>query len=282
VDGDITITGQGGTVSGSNSDGVAVWDGGSIASTGVGASAGTITITGTGGSGPGSMDGVMIASNGGTASTVTSVDGDITITGTGGTGTGATDTGVGLQDGGIVSSTGAGAGAANITITGTGGAATGGSNHGVYLNNNNQIVSAGPVAIAITGQAGAVSGDDIKTITGANVIGGAAAGDVTLIGNTMNFANLTASSAEDVILKSRTAATTIGLGGAAGTLNLTGAELDMFDAGGELIIGRPDGTGAIAVDAYANWANIAGTGVQFLSNPNLLPILSLFCSMSLI
>ena len=65
-------------------------------------------------------------------------------------------------------------------------------------------------------------------VTGANVIGGAAAGDVTLIGNTMSFANLTASSAEDIILKPRTAATTIGLNGAAGTLNLTSTELGFF------------------------------------------------------
>src|SRR5207253_217255 len=100
-------------------------------------------------------------------------------------------------------------------------------------------------------QAGAVSGDDIKILTGANIIGGAAAGDVTLIGNTMDFANLTASSAEDITLKPRTAATTIGLNGAAGTLNLTSTELGYFTPAGVFIIGNSAaGTGAVNIDAW--------------------------------
>ena len=85
------------------------------------------------------------------------------------------------------------------------------------------------------------------------MIGGAAAGDVTLIGNTMGFAALTASSAADIYVRQRNAGTTAGLGGGAGTLNLTDAELAFFDAGSELILGRADGTGAMIVDAYSAW-----------------------------
>ena len=158
-----------------------------------------------------------------------------------------------MWNGAGIASTGVGAGAANITMTGTGSAGGGGSDHGIYLDTNIQITAAGPGTITITGTKGN-GGNDIEFVNGANVLGGAAAGDVTLIGNTMNFANLTATSAADIYVRQRTAAgTTIGLGGGAGTLNLTDAELAFFDAGSELIFGRADGTGAMIVDAYNAW-----------------------------
>ncbi|MCB1532891.1 MAG: filamentous hemagglutinin N-terminal domain-containing protein [Alphaproteobacteria bacterium] len=48
----------------------------------------------------------------------------------------------------------------------------------------------------------------------------------------------------------------IGLGGGAGTLNLDDSELDNLSDGWTSIdIGRADGTGAITMDAYANWAD---------------------------
>jgi hypothetical protein len=223
--------------------GIEIAGGGEVASTGTGASAGNIILTGTGGDGTRWSGGTEVYN-----ASVTSVDGDIAITGTGGSGTTTEAYGVDFWAGGSASSTGAG----NITITGTGGTAVGGLNYGVYLYNGSEVPASGPGAITITGQAGAVSGSDLQSDTGANVIGGAGAGDVTLIGNTMDLADLTASSAEDIILKPRTAATTIGLNGAAGTLNLTATELGYFTPGGTLIIGdSAAGTGAVNIDAWA-------------------------------
>ena len=224
-----------------------------IASTGTGADAGNITLTGTA-NGNGSWNTGLGLQAVGVATSITSVDGNIASTGTGAGGAGGIENwGVSVNES-TVSSSGAGASAGNITLTGTGGTGTGGINHGVYVFNTGQVTAAGPGTITMTGAGGATSGDDVRTETGANVIGGAAAGDVTLAGNTMSFADLTVTSVADIYVRQRTAAgTTIGLGGGAGTLNLTDAELAFFDAGSELIFGRADGTGAMIVDAYNAW-----------------------------
>jgi hypothetical protein len=267
VDGDIALIGTGGDGSGNHNYGIYLFNGAVVDSTGAGASAGNITLTGTGGDGTDTNIGIRVN---GVGVEISAVNGDITLTGAGGNGSSNNNYGIRLEDQAIIASAGAGAGAGNIALAGTGGAGTG-NDHGIILDSDAEITAAGPGTIMLTGATSA-TGTDIVTANGANVIGGAAAGDVTLIGNTMDFANLTASSAEDILLRPRTANTTIGLNGAAGTLNLTTAELDMFDAGDDVIIGRADGTGAITVDAYANWATIAGAGIQFLSDTGVLSI----------
>lgn len=51
-------------------------------------------------------------------------------------------------------------------------------------------------------------------------------------------------------------ATSIGLAGGAGTLNLTVAEIDKFvDGWNSIMIGRADGTGEVTLDSYANWSD---------------------------
>ena len=256
LDGDIQITGQGPVSTGGGNVGIHLF-GSSVSSTGTGANAGAITMNGTGGGGTDQAIGILHS----TGAVISSAEGDITLTGTAGSGTGTQAVGIVLYNGADINSTGAGAGAANISLIGTGGTAAGGANEGIYQFTSADVTSAGPATITYTGQAGTVSGSDIRIDTGANVLGGAAAGDITLIGNTMNFANLTASSAEDITLKPRTANTTVGLAGGAGTLNLTAAELAFFNPGGTFILGGSD-SGDLTVNAR-NWG---GEDMQFRSS----------------
>ena len=67
----------------------------------------------------------------------------------------------------------------------------------------------------------------------------------------MNLANLTVTSAEDIILKPRTAARTIGISGGAGDLQITDAMIAMMNPGDTLVIGdSAAGTGAVDVSAW--------------------------------
>jgi hypothetical protein len=182
---------------------------------------------------------------------VTVVDGDITITGTGGTASGVESAGALICNNGVVRSTGAGAGAGNIAITGIAGVSPGGGDYGVWMHDNAEVTAAGPGTITMTGTGGPVSVTDIRVETGANVFGGVAAGDVTLTANTINLANLTVTSAEDIILKPRTAATTIGISGGAGTLQITDTVIGFMNPGDTLMIGdSAAGVGAVDISAW--------------------------------
>lgn len=166
-DGDILITGQGGSngASGSNNNlGVYVTSGAAITSTGIDSATGTaaaIAINGTGGAGAYFNTGVSLD---GTDTEVTSVDGDISITGTGGTNEtpGASGNNGVEIDNATVSSTGTGDDAATITISGTG-AATNISHTGVVIRNEDALVTSVDGDINITGEAGSlvvVAGDN--------------------------------------------------------------------------------------------------------------------------
>lgn len=85
IAGDISLQGTGGAVTDFYGEGVLVFRGAEVSSTGTGPGAGALTIVGTGGGVAGSNEnyGVDIDDSG---ATVTSVDGDISITATGGVG----------------------------------------------------------------------------------------------------------------------------------------------------------------------------------------------------
>jgi|GEM_PF-943247 len=178
VEGDITITGTGGSNAGADSDnnrGVEIDDQAVVSSTGQdlgGATAALITITGTGGGGRDNNDGVRIDD----ANTlVTSVDGDIVITGTGGS-NGAADSalnfGVNIASGTVVSSTGVddsgtGRTAALVTITGTGADSIRGTNVGVEISGAATLVTSVDGDITITGE----GGNGASSNFGVNIIG---------------------------------------------------------------------------------------------------------------
>ena len=285
VDGNILITGSGGTASGV---GIFLDADSEVNSTGAGAEAANITLNGTAqNSGSHGLYGVQLRD-----ARINTIDGDIAVTGESNA-TGTNNAGLILHNDADITSTGAGAGAGNIvligtggdggggqsdnygvyigdagttvsvargnaSITGTGGTGTAGSNYGVILGDSGAVTSSNAGALTITGTEGGTSGEAILVIVGANVIGGAAAGDVTLTGNTMNFANLTGSSAGNITLQTRTAGTTVGLAGGAGVLDLTAAELNFFNPGGAFILGAAN-SGNLTVNAR-NWG---GEDVQF-------------------
>jgi filamentous hemagglutinin family protein len=268
--GDITITGTGGD-SGGHGGAVGIytsgnWDG--VHFTTITTGSGNIALNGTGGTDGGGWD-VGVGVDADTIITATGT-GNITITGIGGNSAdggsiGNSNAGVWISlDGGTTTSVTVNSGTLSINGTGNG---AGDYNAGIALIGGVVLDSTGSGAIALMGQ-GVNNSPDIATNNdldpNPNTIGsGATTGAITLTGNTMDLVNLAVQTDGDIALRPRTAATTIGLGGAAGTLNLTDAELGFFDAGGLLTIGRADGTGAMTLDAYNGWAS----PVRFLTDP---------------
>ncbi|MDB5386267.1 MAG: hypothetical protein JWM11_1913 [Planctomycetaceae bacterium] len=144
-DGDITIVGHGSnSATGVGNRGIAVVEGATIESTGLG----KISLNGTAGTGADAERGVEI----GDANTkVASQQGDISISGQGGTGT--TGFGVFVRSGSTIVSTGA----AKISINGTGGQGTD-AERGIELGEANTKITSQQGDISITGQGG--SGSD--------------------------------------------------------------------------------------------------------------------------
>lgn len=278
VDGDITITGQGGGDGTSvNNTGIYLANAANIESTGTGANAANIILTGTAGTGTTDNRGIEVLS----ASTVTAVDGDVTVTGTGGSSANG-NYGVYIQGSSSISTTGTGADAGNLTLTGNGGAAAASpSNHGVFIDNsangirttdgditvsalasaisdsnglrmgtNSGIISNGDGNINIT-MAGGGTGVALRPFTGTNTIGGGTAtGDITLILDDHNVSNtLNIQTTGDLTIAPYTVGETIGVGGGAGTLNLSDTFIG-FLTGNNITIGRTDGTGAIDIDSW--------------------------------
>ena len=183
----------------------------------------------------------------------TSGNGNIIITGVA-DGSGDDSYGVEVQNATISTVDG------DITIDGTS-LSSGVNDYGVTFINVGEVVSTGAGEISITGAGGAA---DINADNSAHLIGDAGAtGDITLTANTIDLTAMTARTTSDITVETRTAATPIGLGGGAGTLNLTDTELGFFTAGGNLIFGRADGTGTMTIGAYNAWNG----PVQFLADP---------------
>ena len=274
ADGTATITGAGSaTGSGSNVGVSTSGAGNKIRATG----SGNVSVTGTGRGTNTSNIGVQIHSGG----VFSTVDGTLTVNGQGSTtGTDANhgvyvlsaNSAIQATGAGTVSVTGSGGGSGagnsnygvamitnaaisgvngNIAITGTGGGGTVGVNRGILMSSTSVVGSTGAGAITLTGTGGSgPSSEDIVVVTGSNVIGGGSdTGAITLIGDTMNLANFSAQTTGNVTLKPRTASTTIGVAGGAGTLGVTSAILNSITAG-SITLGRSDGTGAMTANAY--------------------------------
>ncbi len=155
TNGDILITGQGGT-GGSTNIGIGIQGGASVESTGTA----KITLNGTGGAGTDSSYGIRIIDQ---SSMVRSAAGDISVTGVGGTGIAGANTsfnsGVNLQAGGSIISTST----AKINVTGTGGtglfnAEFGVGQVGVWLLDSNSKISSKDGDVTVTGFGGGDSG----------------------------------------------------------------------------------------------------------------------------
>ena len=161
VDGNISVTGQGGT-GGNFNRGVSIESAAVVESTGTTSDAATIAINGTGGDGT-STDGVTIQSSN---TLVTSRQGAIQITGT----TPATgDEGVQISGSAVVSSTGTGTDAATITIDGTSG--NNSSSDGVLISDAQVTSIDGAIELAGTATSGSdgieLSSNAVVSSTGA-------------------------------------------------------------------------------------------------------------------
>ena len=231
---------------------------------------GTATVTGTGNAaGTDSNHGVLID---GAGSVIRATGtGGVSVTGTGGgSGAGATNHGVFVDNSGAISAV-----SNAVGITGTGGSGSTGGHKGIALTSNGAVTSTGASAITLTGTGGSggAGNDDIYSLTGANVIsGGSATGDIALVADILNLADLSVQTAGDIFLRPRSAGTTIGVAGGAGALDLSITVLGFLSAGSDVVIGRVNGTGAITANAYANWSTRAGAGVGFLSDTGVISI----------
>ena len=121
-------------------------------------------------------------------------------------------------------------------LSGTGGA-TGGIDYGIYFDTDVEVTAAGPATITMTGTGGTVSADGYQNRQRRERDGRGGGGGCDADREYDGFRRPDLLAAEDIILKPRTAATTIGLNGAAGTLNLTSTELDFFTPAQKFIIG---------------------------------------------
>ncbi len=227
VDGDISITG----VNTADNDAVYISSGGVISSTGTGANAANITIHGTTTSA--NHEGVDIDK---ADTKVSSVDGDISITGI----NLSTGDGIEMDSGSAVLATGDG----NISI------------HGDTADPDSESLDIG----GGTGAAQIVSGTGNIAITAANsgvgllsysgaTIASTGGGDITL---TMNRVGLHCAvmSAGNLSVAPLDPATSIGLGGGSGTLDLDDSELaNLADGFARIQIGdAANGNGAVNID----------------------------------
>ncbi len=260
VDGDITLSANQQAVQTSGDFYGVLATGGTIAAAGTG----NITINGRGSIGGISRPGVAIDPN----TTVSTNTGDVTIVGVGATNVGAQNNGVQVHQGSVVESTGGGSiditgtagtegygvrvlydgqvrttGTGAITLTGTGGAGTASGafiNYGVGIDlgttgNGTAVSNSGSGTITINATAGSGTPAFFMGRGGTNRLGfdgtNAYAGDIVINADTMDISDAIIQSSGDLFLQPMTPGTSIGLGGGAGTLNLTQAELDALADG---------------------------------------------------
>lgn len=248
VDGDIMITGIG-TSGGDGNYGIEINDVDRIESTGTGADAATIMLHGTAGNGGFDNSGLRIFN-----AAITSALGEISLTGIGGTvdPTSFASTGVSV----IRSTVQVDAGSLQIDGTSNGGIAA-----GVWMLEG-EIASIGNGTVEITAAANAL-GPDFKSQNVNNVIGGPTSNSpFTINADSIDWANLEFQSTGDLVIKPRTASTTIGLGGGMGDLNLDDTELGFLaDGFNSITIGdTATGTGNVDIDTvtFTDPVTIAG------------------------
>lgn len=279
--GDIKLTGTAYSGAGvGNLDGILLRNGSLIDSKN-----GNITLTGIGGAG--NTAGISYGNTGvylREGSTITAKNGNININGTGGDGPASYNAGVALDSGAKVESTGTGASAGNINITGQGGqnsfagygvsvetgtiasvdgdvtiTGTAGNgvapsiyNDGVVLWTSGAVIGlTGDADLTITGTAGA-GGSDIRFNN--NTIGsGTASGTVKFNADTIfNESSPNIQTSGKVVFSNRSANTSIGIAGGAGTLQVTQDMLDHIIAP-TVTIGSTT-AGLVNAGAF-NWQN---------------------------
>ena len=199
--------------------------------------------------------GVDIAGNG---TEVVSVSGAITINGSGAQGSGDSNHGVRIHDQSMVAST-----TGHVTFNGTAGT---GNSHGIDLQGNDtsaaqvRVTGAGQIALLATGNQQA---DALHIGPHVQVGSPTQLENVNLLSDSIDIdptAILQSSGALNI--EPLTANTSIGLGGADGTLNLDDAELATFQDGFSFIqIGSPD-AGHVALDTVTLPADSQITGAK--------------------
>ena len=231
----LTVIGQGGN-GGTNENYGVLFHGATVSSAG-----GTIQVTGTGGAGSGITNlGLFI--NGGSVQNTGS--GSISLTGQAGAGTNG-NTGVTIGTGAIIS-----AADGAILISGTGAGSGVGTNAGVLLSASS-VTATGAQPIEINGSAaGAALG---VNILGGTLGGASHSGDLIVRARGDDSINLagTVNGTGRLFLEPLDPGTSIGLGGGAGTFNLSSGELSQIQNGfSQITIGHTAGTGLINVGSH--------------------------------
>lgn len=177
INGNISITGNSFSPSGTNNDGIAL-DFGSVTTSG----SGSITLNGTASFGAVNNNVAVRFSNGGTATTTGS--GAISVTGNG-NGTGTANAGISLETGGTITTLGSG----DITVRGFGSSSGSSDSYGLHINGmTSQILSSGG-NVDIDGEGGATAGANndygVFIEAGGSIVStalGASANTVTVFG----------------------------------------------------------------------------------------------------
>lgn len=294
-----TVRGDGGSNSGGSSFGV--WVDGSGSTIGFGSGAVNVVGQGGGSNASGSNFGVSVTAGGAIASS----GGSVTVHGAGG-GIGANNSGVRVDGAFSVIGTGAGGGAVQVTGQG-GGSGSSGGNRGVDVGAASQIRAGGPLTVAGSGGGGSGLGNDgfrtsgtitsnggnvqvtgtpgnggnrfaISIPSGGTIFTDLNGGDITLIGDSMDFqdSNVIHAGSRTVTLKPKTTDGSVGIniGGpdAPGALGLTQVELRV--GAGTLNIGH-DTSGTIEVLAgipngsQGDWWINANTNVHLISGSDI-------------
>jgi filamentous hemagglutinin family protein len=215
-----------------------------ILSTGTGGGVGDIRITGTGTSSTTTNVGVQTQNF---TNTILTRDADVYITGTGGS-TGNNSFGVEINSAIHTNSTVAGKG--NITISGFATANSASPSYGIYSQGMSVYTQGVGGDINIT--ASSDYADDFAARGFANDIGTAGTlGDITINADEIDILNSWIRTNGSIYLLPNTSSTSIGLGGGAGTLNLSDLELAYFDSQDKFIIGdSAAGTGLVTIDTW--------------------------------
>ena len=130
------------------------------------------------------------------------------------------------------------------------GSGTGSADYGVYINTSAVVKGIGPGNITISGN-GANSATDLQIDTGSNIIGNSAmTGNITLLANTLSYANVDLITKGIIDFSPRTASLAINVNGSSG-LVLGNTQLSLIDTTtlpSLVIFGNPtSGTGVVTV-----------------------------------
>ncbi len=309
--GTVNVSGAGGA---GGSFGVSVQGGGTTL---ISSTNGDLTVTGNGGTGSGGgfeSWGVNVAGQSGQGTIQSTGTGNLAVTGTAGGTTGDNRYGVIVGTGGNIVATSAAAG--TLSVTGTGGAGTGTEvgNHGIYLAGTGATISANGFNVSLNGTAGSNNDDSdgIRLNNGANThsdagllaltgvgsgngfgiaatgasmstIGDSAStGNISLIADKVSLSAVTLGieTSGQVLFRPLNSGTTIGVGGGAGTLQLP-SDMGFVDAGllvlgdvaaGAIEVGAGGVTLAAGVDFGLRGASIALTGNVILGAVDTLTL----------